>query len=134
MLQVAYIEPETGSADILYQEYREMEKTKIVIINIRKCPREEVKEFYVRSQEVEKPKVVLRRKSPPKDYRPKIKLNLAPPPELPPPVQRVKVVLPEMPRMKIKFSTCTALYKPAQPAYEGYKKISVPKHHRHSMA
>ena len=53
--------------------------------------------------------------------RPKIKLNLEPPPPLPT-LHRVKKELPEMPRLQIKFSTCTALYKPAQPIYENWKK------------
>ena len=98
-------------------------------VTIRRCLKikEKSPEVYIRSQDQrkqpERAKVV-RQPSPPK-IRPKIKLNLAPPPDLPPPIQRVRVVIPEMPRPTIKFSTCTALYKPAQPAYEDYKKIRV---------
>ena len=99
-------------------------------VTVRRCPKEKEKspEIYIRAQDQKKPqertkaKVV---KQPSPKLRPKIKLNLAPPPDLPPPIQRVRVVIPEIPRPTIKFSTCTALYKPAQPAYEDYKKIRV---------
>ena len=93
---------------------------------VRQCPKEKEKspEVYIRAQDQRRPPErakAVRQPSP--KLRPRIKLNLAPPPELPPPIQRVRVVIPEMPRMSIKFSTCTTLYKPAQPAYEDYKKI-----------
>ena len=54
--------------------------------------------------------------------RPKIVLEVpAPPSPLP---ERVKPspTLPDLPKMKIKFSTCTALYKPARPSYEQFKR------------
>ena len=102
---------------------------------VRRCAKEKEKtpEVYIRPQDQKKPTErlkVVRQPSPPK-LRPKIKLNLAPPPDLPPPIQRVRVVIPEMPKMTIKFSTCTALYKPAQPAYEDYKKIRIKGSSRH---
>ena len=96
-------------------------------VTVRHCPKEKEKspELYIRAQDQRKPperiNKVVRQPSP--KLRPRIKLNLAPPPDLPPPIQRVRVVIPEMPRMSIKFSTCTTLYKPAQPAYEDYKRI-----------
>ena len=100
-------------------------RVETTIIKISKCKREDKSpEYFFRSQEQVKPEPVRRRKSPsPKVTRPRIKLNLQPPPDLPPPIERVKVVLPEMPRMQIKFSTCTTLYKPAKPIYEDYKTI-----------
>ena len=56
--------------------------------------------------------------------KPRPKLVLEPPalpPPLPPPLA-VKPNLPDFPKMKIKFSTCTTLYAPAKPIYENYKK------------
>ena len=84
----------------------------------------EPKEYYVRSHDRERPQKSVHPKPPsPKLSRPRIKLNLEPPPPLPPPIERVQIKLPEIPKMKIKFSTCTTLYKPAAPIYEDYKKI-----------
>ena len=53
--------------------------------------------------------------------RPKVVLETPAPP---PPVARpvVRPNLPDFPKMKIKFSTCTTLYVPAKPIYENYKK------------
>ena len=102
-----------------------MEHCKKLPINIRHCKvAPEPKEYHVRSQDREKQvKSVIVKPPSPKISRPRIKLNLEPPPPLPPPVERVQIKLPEIPKMKIKFSTCTTLYKPAAPIYEDYKKI-----------
>ena len=86
-----------------------------VTVTSRLCPRRQEEE---RRIEVPVP-------TPP---RPRTKLVLELPelpPPLPPPVPlRIKQDLPELPKMKIKFSTCTALYVPPKPIYENYKKIS----------
>ena len=38
------------------------------------------------------------------------------------PIQSIKYKKPEKQKMKIKFSTCTVIYHPAQPVYENYKE------------
>ena len=51
--------------------------------------------------------------------------ELPPPPPLPAPLpERVRPNLPEVPKLKIKFSTCTALYSPAKPSYERFRRNS----------
>ena len=119
---------EATKAKISRTDNNKTEKCSTYGVTVRRCPKEKEQspEVYIRAQDQrkppERPKVV---KQPSPKLRPKIKLNLAPPPDLPPPIQRVRIVIPEIPRPTIKFSTCTTLYKPAQPAYEDYKKIRV---------
>ena len=53
-----------------------------------------------------------------------LELPELPPPPPPPPAplpERVRPNLPEVPKLKIKFSTCTALYSPAKPSYERFR-------------
>ena len=59
-----------------------------------------------------------------------LELPELPPPPPPPPAplpERVRPNLPEVPKLKIKFSTCTTLYKPARPCYEDFKKVRIPR-------
>ena len=123
---IEYSKPEEVSrANLINEEQRNMDYCKMLPINIRRCKEPtEPKEYYIRSQDREKRVKITNVKPPsPKISRPRIKLNLEPPPPLPPPIERVQIKLPEVPKMKIKFSSCTTLYKPAQPIYEDYKKI-----------
>ena len=123
---IEYSKPEEVSrANLIKEEQRIMDYCKMLPINIRRCKEPtEPKEYYIRSQDREKQVKITNVKTPsPKISRPRIKLNLEPPPPLPPPIERVQIKLPEVPKMKIKFSSCTTLYKPAQPTYEDYKKI-----------
>ena len=119
---------EENKAKVSKIENNITEKCLKLAVTVKLCEKERKKsnDVYIREQDQKKPperQKIVRPISP--KIRPRIKLNLAPPPELPPPIQRVKVVIPEMARMSIKFSTCTTLYKPAQPIYEDYKKIRV---------
>ena len=119
---------EENKAKVSKIENNITEKCLKLAVTVKLCEKERKKapDVYIRAQDQKKPperQKIVRPISP--KIRPRIKLNLAPPPELPPPIQRVKVVIPEMARMSIKFSTCTTLYKPAQPIYEDYKKIRV---------
>ena len=95
-----------------------MEKIKAVV-----CPKKEKEktEVYIRPDKPTERRVAVRSSPPRSVARSRIKLNLEPPPALPV-VERVRREVPELPRMSIKFSTCTALYQPAQPIYENIKK------------
>jgi len=100
-------------------------------LQVKRCAREQTSppRIFIRDREREprRPERV-RPPSPPRAAvpRPKLELNLAPPPPLER-VERVRAELPEVPRLKIKFSTCTTLYKPARPCYEDFKKVRIPR-------
>ena len=53
----------------------------------------------------------------------RVRLTLPPPPPPSPPPRRSppRAKQKEPPKYKIKFSTCTVMYKPAKPVYEDYK-------------